>query len=72
LEDARKAWTSPFENIALINIPKQVIIEDEAYRKFFEGLHFNPWNLYSKDFEPIGNMNRARKVVYEASAAARK
>lgn len=35
-----------------------------------DGLSFNPWNT-TDEFRPLGNLNRARKSVYDASAAHR-
>ena len=35
-----------------------------------EQLAFNPWNT-TADFQPLGNLNRARKAAYDASAAPR-
>ena len=69
IEDARKAWESPHETIAELVIPQQRLAEDED---FFERLDFNPWHVNTANFEPIGNMNRARKVVYPAAVEARK
>ncbi len=69
LEDATKIWNSPFEMIAELLIPRQDLINDEV---FFKTLHFNPWKLNSKEFEPIGNMNRARKIVYASSEDAQR
>ena len=31
---------------------------------------FNPWNT-TDEFRPLGNLNRARKAVYDASSAHR-
>jgi hypothetical protein len=68
LEDARKPWDSPHETIAELVIPRQSLAEDE---EFFEGLQFNPWHVNTSNFEPVGNMNRARRVVYPAAVKAR-
>ncbi|HYX48416.1 MAG TPA: hypothetical protein VE843_01640, partial [Ktedonobacteraceae bacterium] len=32
-----------------------------------DNLEFNPWNT-TDDFRPLGNLNRARRIVYQASA----
>ena len=69
LEDATKGWNSPFEMIAELLIPRQDLINDEA---FFKTLHFNPWKVNSNEFEPVGNMNRARKIVYASSEYAQR
>lgn len=37
---------------------------------WLQEVDFNPWNTLD-DFRPLGNLNRARKAVYDASAAYR-
>ncbi len=69
LEDARERWKSPRKTIAELVIPQQTLVDD---MEFFEGLEFNPWHINTSDFEPIGSMNRARKVVYPSGVEARK
>jgi len=69
LEDARKSWNAPYEMIAELLIPRQDLTNDEH---FFQTIHFNPWKVNSKEFEPLGNMNRARKIVYGASENAQR
>ncbi len=69
LEDATKTWNSPFELIAELLIPRQDLINDEV---FFKTLHYNPWKVNSKEFEPVGNMNRARKIVYASAEDAQR
>jgi hypothetical protein len=69
LEDARERWKSPHETIAELVIPRQTLVDDV---KIFDGLEFNPWHINTSDFEPIGSMNRARKVVYPSGVDARK
>ena len=69
LENAREAWKSQPEKIAELIIPQQTFVDDTT---FFESLQFNPWHINSGDFEPLGSMNRARKVVYPAGVDARK
>ena len=38
--------------------------------RVIDELAFNPWNT-TDEFRPLGNLNRARKVAYDASAAHR-
>jgi hypothetical protein len=33
---------------------------------------FSPWNTNLDEFRPLGSMNRARKLVYHASAKLRR
>jgi hypothetical protein len=69
LEDSTQGWSTPFERIGTL-----VIDQGANLREFesVEALVFNPWTVSSEDFEPLGNMNRARKHVYAASASARR
>ena len=41
-----------------------------AQARAIDALAFNPWNT-TDEFRPLGNLNRARKAVYDASAAHR-
>lgn len=68
IEDATKSWGKDnFETIAELTIPQGAEINDELVNS----LVFNPWNVDSTAFQPLGSMNRARKVVYPASVAER-
>lgn len=69
LEDAREGWKSPHATIAELVIPQQTLVDD---MEFFESLAFNPWHVNTSDFEPVGSMNRARKVVYPSAVEARR
>lgn len=66
IEDATVEWDSPFITIGELTIPRgsrtDAVLDRHA---------FNPWNVPSDDFTPIGSMNRARLRVYEASASLR-
>src|SRR5262249_53868228 len=42
-----------------------------AEARAIEEMAFNPWNT-TDEFRPLGNLNRARKAVYDASAAHRR
>ena len=44
--------------------------EAQARAAAIDALAFNPWNT-TDDFRPLGNLNRARKAAYDASAAHR-
>jgi hypothetical protein len=73
INDATKVWESPYETIAQLVIPRQDLETGEARanEKLIENTAFNPWNVFSNEFEPVGSMNRARQRVYQASAARR-
>ena len=75
IEDASVEWekdASPVEPIAVLTIPQGDIttLEAQARSRAIDALAFNPWNT-TDAFRPLGNLNRARKAVYDASAAVR-
>jgi hypothetical protein len=72
IEDAAVEWTeavSPPIEIATLILPQQDLTDDEAQSRATEvaGLAFNPWNAPDA-FRPLGNLNRARGVIYARSA----
>ena len=67
IEDGAVEWTSPWTPVATLTIPRQNL--DDASRDHVDGLAFSPWHAPA-DFRPLGNLNRARRAVYAASAAA--
>lgn len=73
INDATKVWNSPYETMAQLVIPRQDLETGEARanEKLIENTAFNPWNVFSNEFEPVGSMNRARRRVYQASAVRR-
>ena len=55
--------------LAQLVIPSQELdAKDEAE---IDAYSFNPWNASIDDFRPLGSMNRARRLVYFASAKLR-
>jgi len=67
IEDSRIEWStdlSGFEKIASIRIPKQSFLSKETQTKC-ENLSFTPWHAL-KEHQPLGNINRARKAVYNS------
>ncbi|MEE9331766.1 MAG: catalase family protein [Methylophilaceae bacterium] len=69
IEDATVLWKereSPFIPVANISILKQTFDTPEQ-QQFCENLSFSPWNALEAH-RPIGALNRARKLVYEASS----
>lgn len=65
IEDAFIEWdedVTPFIPIAKLNIPKQIFDTPEQ-NAFCENLSLNPWHA-RVEHRPLGNMNRARKLVY--------
>jgi hypothetical protein len=55
--------------VAKIIIPQQEF-DSEEQQQFCENLSFAPWNALS-EHRPIGQLNRIRKEVYEASSKYR-
>ncbi|WP_421981256.1 peroxidase family protein [Roseibium sp.] len=75
VEDAAAEWPedrSPPIVAARLTVPEQDVTTLEAQDKAaaIDRLAFNPWNT-QPGFRPLGNLNRARKAVYAASAAHR-
>ena len=72
IEDPSIEWKesdSPYITLAKIIIPKQEFESDDQHQ-FCENLSFSPWNTLS-EHRPIGQLNRIRKEVYEASSKYR-
>jgi catalase len=72
IEDPSILWKesdSPFITLAKIIIPKQEF-DSEDQQQFCENLSFSPWNSL-EEHRPIGQLNRIRKEVYQASSTYR-
>lgn len=72
IEDASVEWNereSPYVPVARIRIPKQDVDTADTTGRC-ESTAFNPWHALPAH-RPLGNMNRARKQIYEAMAAFR-
>lgn len=72
IEDGSVEWKesdSRVEVIAQLVIPQQDLSTASARETeaLVDKLEFNPWNT-TEEFRPLGNLNRARRTVYEASA----
>ncbi|MFF5083533.1 peroxidase family protein [Actinoplanes sp. NPDC000266] len=68
IEDTAVSWTprdTPVEPVAILTVRAR------AEPAALNGLDFNPWNT-TDGFRPLGNLNRARKAAYDASAAHRR
>ncbi|WP_372344865.1 peroxidase family protein [Streptomyces sp. KL116D] len=75
VEDGSVEWQeaiTPPLPVARLTLPQQDVTTAEARSaaRRIEELAFNPW-FTTPEFRPLGNINRARKVAYEASAAQR-
>jgi hypothetical protein len=65
IEDASIEWPerlSPFVPVARITIPRQRFDSPEQLA-FASELSYNPWHAVA-DHRPLGNQNRARKLIY--------
>ncbi|MEU5379509.1 MULTISPECIES: hypothetical protein [unclassified Streptomyces] len=72
IEDGAVEWkeaVSPWVSVATLAIPPQSILDAQgrATRDRIDSLAFNPWHAPA-EFRPLGNLNRARRTVYAASA----
>jgi catalase len=72
IEDGTVEWKesdAPFEATAQLVIPQQDLRSASAKEAeiLVDNLDFNPWNT-TDEFRPLGNLNRARRTVYQASA----
>ncbi len=75
IEDTAVRWServSPPEPVAVLTIGKRDVgaADARAQARAIDGMAFNPWNTTDR-FRPLGNLNRARKAAYDASAAHR-
>jgi hypothetical protein len=72
VEDPTVAWdeaASPYRKVATIRIPPQDFDTPPAMT-FCENLSFTPWHSLTSH-RPLGAINRARRVVYEALSSRR-
>lgn len=69
IEDATDHWDSPFHRVARISIPKQTF-QGKGQDLACERMVLTPWHSVA-DHQPIGGIQRVRKVVYETSAKIR-
>ncbi|HEY6508008.1 MAG TPA: hypothetical protein VIY56_08330, partial [Vicinamibacterales bacterium] len=69
IENAMEAWPdriSPYQRVATLRIPPQRIDAAELWQQC-EAMRFNPWHALTPH-RPLGSMNRARRVIYQALA----
>ncbi len=66
IEDASIPWLESDS----VPIPVATLTIAQQIPENMEPVDFNPWNT-TEDFQPLGNINRARKTAYDASAAYR-
>jgi len=72
IENAAVIWPvaeSPRRPVARLVLPRQKF-DSPAQRAFARNLRFDPWHALP-EHRPLGNQNRARRIVYRTTAAKR-
>ena len=73
IEDPTVRWDpelSPYRKVAKVRVLRQSNIDSPERRIFCENLSFNSWRTLP-EHRPMGDLNRARRAIYEAIAAFR-
>jgi hypothetical protein len=72
IEDASVNWPSPYTTVARLTLPKQDCNspQGQAFAQQVESAVFDPWQALAAH-RPLGEVMRARKVVYFTSQQAR-
>lgn len=72
IEDASVNWTTPYTTVARLMLPPQDLDGDEgrALAEKVEATVIDPWQALA-EHRPLGDVQRARKVVYYASQQGR-
>ncbi len=71
MNDHRKEWEGPWVTIGQLTFPKQRDLEVSAAKRAVDDvdkLSFSPFNQWDGALEPLGDLNKIRKVAYEESA----
>ena len=72
IEDASVDWNSPWHDVARLTLPRQDLAsaEGRAFAEQAEAAVFDPWQALAAH-RPLGDVQRARKVVYYESQKGR-
>ncbi|MDP2369069.1 catalase [Rhodoferax sp.] len=72
IEDASVNWSSPYSTVARLVLPQQdsASAKGQALARQVEADVFDPWHALA-DHRPLGDVQRARKVVYFESQKGR-
>ena len=72
IEDASVNWVSPYTTVATLQLPQQDLAsaEGQALQAQAEAGVFDPWQALAAH-RPLGDVQRARKVIYFASQRER-
>ena len=73
IEDASVNWPTPYTTVAHLSLPQQdvTLTAGQALQKEAEAAVFDPWQALAAH-RPLGDVQRARKVVYFESQKGRK
>jgi hypothetical protein len=72
IEDASVNWATPYSTVARLMLPKQdcASAEGQALAEQVERTVIDPWQALA-EHRPLGDVQRARKVVYFESQKGR-
>jgi hypothetical protein len=72
IEDASVDWPTPYTTVARLMLPRQDLASDEgrSLADKVEATAIDPWHALA-EHRPLGDVQRARKVVYYASQKGR-
>lgn len=72
IEDASVDWASPYTTVATLTLPAQDLAgaDGQALQAQAEAARFDPWQALAAH-RPLGDVQRARKVIYYASQRER-
>jgi len=72
IEDARVNWPTPYTTVARLMLPRQDTTAPDglALAQQIESSVFDPWQALA-EHRPLGDVQRARKVVYFESQKGR-
>jgi hypothetical protein len=72
IEDASVNWLTPYTTVARLMLPQQDLAsaDAKAFAERVEHAVFDPWQALA-EHRPLGDVQRARKVVYFASQKGR-
>lgn len=70
IEDASINWPTPYTTVARLTLPSQTPDADSVLASNVEAGVFDPWQALAAH-RPLGDVMRARKVVYYQSQKGR-
>ena len=72
IEDASVNWPTPYTTVATLELPQQDLSDAQAtaFAQQAEASVFDPWQALAAH-RPLGDVQRARKVIYFESQKGR-